>query len=67
MKKILFFVFIALAGNLAQAQLSAIASQLNSPIGVTTDEWGNQWVAEQGTGLNDGQVSRITKSGKKQV
>ncbi|MDZ4710432.1 MAG: ScyD/ScyE family protein [Saprospiraceae bacterium] len=49
------------------AQLKSIAQELNSPIGVTADEWGNKWVAESGTGATDGASVVVTKSNKKHV
>ncbi|MEP7322037.1 MAG: ScyD/ScyE family protein [Saprospiraceae bacterium] len=67
MKKSLIFLFALLTMNLIQAQLVTKLSGLSSAIGVTVDEWGNQWVTDQGTGNNDGRVYRVTKSGKKDL
>ena len=67
MKKILFFLLISLLTFSAQAQLTTLVDHLHSAIGVTVDEWGNQWVTDQGTGHDDGQVIMVTKSGKKHL
>lgn len=67
MKKFLFFLFIALSTFSVQAQLTTLADHLHSAIGVTVDEWGNQWATDQGTGHDDGQVIMVTKSGKKHL
>ncbi|OWY22373.1 ScyD/ScyE family protein [Sphingobacteriales bacterium UPWRP_1] len=45
--------------------LSTFASGLNGPIGITADTNGNLWVAEVGTGNNDGQISILTPNGNK--
>lgn len=46
-------------------KVSTIATGLNGPIGLEIDKNGVVWVAEGGSGKNDGKVSAITKAGKK--
>ncbi|GAB3175287.1 ScyD/ScyE family protein [Telluribacter humicola] len=45
-------------------QVSTFATGLIGPIGIETDEQGRVWVAEAGTGQNDGRVSMITSDGQ---
>ena len=68
MKKNLFFIFLALIVHAnVYAQLKSIAQDLNNPIGVVADDWGNKWVAESGTGATDGAIVVITKTNKKHI
>src|SRR5688572_16444659 len=48
-----------------QVKITTIAKGFAIPIGVETDQYGRIWVAEMGTGQNDGKVSVVTKDGKK--
>jgi len=48
-----------------EVKITKIADGLALPIGVEADHLGRIWVAETGTGKNDGKVSVITKDGKK--
>lgn len=68
MKKntLLFFLFLA-AFNTSSAQLKTIATGLNGVIGIKADDWGNKWVAESGSGADDGALVVITKTNKKHV
>ncbi len=59
---ILVLVFLQLQ---AMAQLGLLTDSLNGPIGVTVDQWGSVWLAEVGSGNNDGVISYVAKSGKK--
>ena len=45
--------------------ITTVATGLVSPIGMEADRNGNVWVAQEGTGKNDGKVSIITTSGQK--
>ena len=45
------------------AQPIPIAEGLLTPIGIEVDEAGNVWVAERGTGADDGRISVITPDG----
>lgn len=45
--------------------VTTIASGLNQPIGLEVDNHGRVWVAESGSGKNDGKVSVILPDGKK--
>ncbi|WP_247237881.1 ScyD/ScyE family protein [Telluribacter sp. SYSU D00476] len=47
-----------------RVQVSTFATGLIGPIGLETDSQGRLWVAEAGTGNNDGRVSMITSDGK---
>lgn len=47
-----------------RVQVSTFATGLMGPIGLETDANGRVWVAEAGTGQNDGRVSMITPDGK---
>lgn len=67
MKKFLFLLCLTCLSQLSYGQLHKIAQELNGPIGVTADEWGNKWVAESGSGANDGAIVVITKTNKKHV
>lgn len=67
MKKILMLLCLTFMARMGQAQLTSIAHELNGPIGVTADEWGNKWVAESGSGADDGAIVVVTKSNKKHV
>lgn len=46
-------------------KISTLATGFASPIGLEVDKSGRVWVAESGTGKNDGKVSVITRDGKK--
>jgi hypothetical protein len=48
-----------------QVKITTIAKGFAIPIGVEADQYGRIWVAEMGTGKNDGKVSVVTKDGKK--
>lgn len=58
-------VFLNAAVLAQPLTLSTFASGLNGPIGITSDTNGNLWVAEVGTGNNDGQISILTPNGNK--
>ena len=59
-----FFVWLgALLPALSQAQPTVIASGLASPLGLEMDARGRLWVAEQGTGNDDGRIVVITADG----
>ena len=45
--------------------VSPIASGFHNPLGLEVDAAGLVWVAEQGTGKNDGKVSVVTPQGQK--
>ncbi len=47
------------------AQLTPIANNLVSPAGIEADMSGNIWVAETGTGTNNGRVIRVRPNGVK--
>ena len=48
-----------------QAQFSIITNNLVNPAGIQADAAGNIWVAETGTGANDGRIVAVTPSGNK--
>jgi hypothetical protein len=48
-----------------EVKITILAKGFAIPIGVETDQYGRIWVAEMGTGKNDGKVSIVTKEGKK--
>jgi hypothetical protein len=45
--------------------ITVVANGFALPIGVETDPYGRIWVAESGTGNNDGKVSLVTSDGSK--
>src|SRR5690348_7027040 len=60
MKAQLLLAFVLLTGFRAGAQvISQFASGFVSPVGIARDDIGNIWVAECGTGINDGRVFKI--------
>lgn len=60
---LLLLLFVAPTAA-AQENVSIYAAGLNSPLGMTFDADGNLWVAEQGTGNNDGRISVVTPDGQ---
>ncbi len=60
-------MLLAFSSQFLLAQLSVLSDSLNAPIGVYADPWGNKWVTESGSGMDDGSVTVITKSGKKHI
>lgn len=48
-------------------QFSVIADGLDAPAGIQTDVFGNHWVAESGTGANDGRIIVIKRNGDKET
>ena len=48
-----------------ELKIKVVATGFAVPIGVETDDYGRIWVAESGTGNNDGKVSVVTPDGKK--
>jgi Secretion system C-terminal sorting domain len=66
MKKITLTICLSLLFlNLLKAQLSVVTSDLVSPAGVEVDNYGNAWVTETGTGMNDGRVLLVKPNGLK--
>lgn len=67
MKKTFILIISALiliTGNLlSQVMTEVYASGLTHPIGLTFDNAGNLWVAEQGTGNDDSRIAIVTPSG----
>ena len=59
-------MLLALLANPAPAQevASVYATGLTAPIGLEADARGWLWVAEQGTGNNDGQIAVVTSDGQ---
>ena len=66
-KNVLLFFLLLTVGTPLSAQLKTIASGLNGVIGLRADECGNKWVAESGSGADDGALVVITKTNKKHV
>lgn len=68
MKQILPFLLIILIFSPAYSQLNmeVVGSDLRGPIGITLDAGSNLWIAESGTGANDGAVSVIWSDGTQQ-
>jgi hypothetical protein len=48
-----------------ELNITVVANGFALPIGVETDPYGRVWVAESGTGNNDGKVSLVTSDGTK--
>jgi hypothetical protein len=59
-KIVFLIVLVGLVRTPALAQVSVYATGLVSPIGVDVDARGWVWVADQGSGNNDGQISIVT-------
>ena len=57
---VLFLLSISLYG---QVSIEPIAFELRAPVGIEQDFQGNLWVAESGTGQNNGAVTLITNDG----
>ncbi len=67
MKNLLFFIALNIS-HLAYSQLSmeVVGSELRGPIGIEQDADGNLWIAESGSGQDDGAVSVIWADGTQQ-
>lgn len=68
MKKNLLFFIALILSHLAYSQLSMeiVGSELRGPIGIERDADGNLWIAESGSGQDDGAVSVIWADGTQQ-
>ncbi len=66
-KTILLSCFIIITGilSLKAQSISVVASGFNGPIGICKDNNGNLFVAETGTGNNDGKITLIDAFGNK--
>ncbi len=66
MKKLtntLFFSFVFLASTFSQ--FSPVTTNLANPAGIEADADGNIWLAETGTGANNGRILRVRPNGVK--
>lgn len=67
----LFFMYLSLTTGCRKEcheprlAITTIATGFNEPIGMEMDKDGNLWVAESGTGKDDGKLSVISKDGIK--
>jgi hypothetical protein len=68
MKKNLLFFIALIISHFAYSQLNmeVVGSELRGPIGIERDSDGNLWIAESGSGQNDGAVSVIWADGTQQ-
>lgn len=68
MKKNLLLVIVLFLSHFTYAQLGmeVVGSELRGPIGIERDADGNLWIAESGSGQNDGAVSVIWADGTQQ-
>lgn len=65
-----FIAFVFLAGckkghDLPTLKITTVATGLESPMGIETDNYGNVWVAQSGNGKSKGKVIVVTKDGEK--
>ena len=66
MKQLTILLFFSLSFiSLSYAQMTPMASTLANPAGIEADTSGNIWLAETGTGANNGRVLRIRANGQK--
>jgi sugar lactone lactonase YvrE len=56
---------LAFLGTSIFAQMSVLASDLVSPVGIEADAAGNQWVTDNGTSKNDGRIVLVKLNGDK--
>lgn len=68
MKRFLPFLLLMIIFNPVYSQLNmeVIAADLRGPIGIERDAAGNLWIAESGTGANDGAMTVIWSDGTQQ-
>ena len=64
-----FFLFVSGCNKIKDVpfvvpRITTVITGLTDPMGLETDKEGRIWVAQAGTGNNDGKVSVITKEGK---
>ncbi len=60
-----FGIFLSVAVA-AQADIQITAKNFNAPTGIEVDQNGNLWIAESGTGHNDGAITVIWANGERQ-
>ena len=60
------FVLISIQVN-SQVDIQTIASDFKAPTGIEKDQKGNFWVADSGSGNNDGKIWLLKPSGKKEL
>ena len=66
MKNLTITAFLSLLfSTISYAQLTPVASNLVNPIGIEADASGNIWLAETGSGSNNGRILRIRPNGVK--